>query len=75
MILEELNPEYLLNHHHDLRGIPTTAESCPRDVDNLLKHIVKRREPLLLDIELNQVSLVLTTSGGVSNPGGQSSTD
>jgi hypothetical protein len=28
MILEELNPGYLLNHHHDLWGIPTTMESC-----------------------------------------------
>jgi hypothetical protein len=75
MILEELNPGYLLNHHHDLWGISTTVESYPRDADNLLKHIVKHRELLLLDIELNQISLVLRTSGGISNPGGQSSTE
>jgi hypothetical protein len=75
MILGELNPGYLLNHHHDLWGILTIAESYPRDVDNLLKHIVKHRESLLLDIVLNKVPLILRASGGVSNPRSQCSID
>jgi hypothetical protein len=75
MIHEELNPGYLLNHHCDLWSIPTTAESYPRDADNLLKHRVKHREPLLLDIVLNKVLLILRACGGVSNPRSQCSSE
>jgi hypothetical protein len=58
-----------------LWGIPTTTESYPRDADNLLKHIVKHKEPLLLVIVLNKVLLILRASGGVSNPRSQCSTE
>jgi hypothetical protein len=38
MVLQELLSGDPLNHHYDLWGIPTTAESCPGNVDDLLKH-------------------------------------
>jgi hypothetical protein len=50
-------------------------KSCPQDTDELLKHVAKHRELLLLHIELDKVLLVLSTSGGVSNPRSQSRTE
>jgi hypothetical protein len=75
VVLQEINPEYPLNHHHDLCGIPTTVKSCPWDTDDLMKYVVKHRELLLLHIELDKVPLILRTSGGVSNPGSQGRTE
>jgi hypothetical protein len=75
MVLQELNLGNYLNHHLDLWGIPTTTECCPRDTDYLLNHVVKYWEPLFLNREMNKVLLVLRTSGRVSNPRSQSSTE
>jgi hypothetical protein len=41
IVLQEFPISDPLNHHHDLWGIPTTAESCPGNTDDLLKHKVK----------------------------------
>jgi hypothetical protein len=54
---------------------PTTVENYPQDADNLLKHIVKHREPLLLDIVLNKILLILRESEGVCIPRSQCSTE
>jgi hypothetical protein len=41
LVLQELPSDDPPNHHHDLWGIPTTVESCPRNDDDLLKHEIK----------------------------------
>jgi hypothetical protein len=41
MVLQELPFGHLLDHHHNLWGIPTTAKSYPRNADDLLMHKVK----------------------------------
>jgi hypothetical protein len=75
MVLQELNLRHLLNHHHDLWGVPTTAKSCTRNADDLLKNEVENPKGLLLDIDLDEVPLILRTSGGISNPRSQGSTE
>jgi hypothetical protein len=55
-------------------GIPTTAESYPRNTDDLLKHEVKHWEGILLDIELDEVPLILRVSSSISNARSQGGT-
>jgi hypothetical protein len=56
-------------------GIPTTAESCLRNADDLLKDEVKHEKALLLDIKLNEVPLILRTSCRIPNVRSQGSTE
>jgi hypothetical protein len=41
MVLQELSIDHPLNQHHNPWGIPTIVESCPENVDDLLKDEVK----------------------------------
>jgi hypothetical protein len=41
IVLQELLSGDPLNQDHNLWGIPTIAERCPGNVDDLLKHKVK----------------------------------
>jgi hypothetical protein len=75
MVLQELNFGHLLDHHHDLWGIPTAAKDIPGDADNLGQHEGEHVEGLLLDIELDEVPLILRTSCSISNPQSQCSTE
>jgi hypothetical protein len=67
MVLQELNLGHLLNHQHDLWGVPRAMKSSPRNDDDLLENEVENKKGLLLDIEMDDVPLILETSCGISN--------
>jgi hypothetical protein len=44
MVLQELSASHLLNQHHNLWGLPTSAERCLGNADDLLKDEVKHQK-------------------------------
>jgi hypothetical protein len=66
-VLQKVYASHFLNHHHNSRGIAATLERSLRDVENLNQDVVEDTKGLLLNIVLDEVVLILRTSGGISN--------
>jgi hypothetical protein len=70
-ILHKLSSWHFLNHHHNLRCLATTAKRSLGDVENLNQDIVEDAKWLIINIVLDEVPLILRTSGVISNPRSQ----
>jgi hypothetical protein len=66
-VLHKVYARHFLSHLHNLRGIAVAPERSLGGVENLNQDVVKDPKGLLLNIVLDDVGLVLRTSGGISN--------